>query len=801
MVPDTVAQLLRQVGAEAAAPFRTDLDEWAASNIGAFALNGLDFGMKAGNTAFNNVAPLAAAMAAATAAGMALFIPGGRYSFWETQLPATSGQYGWYSAIVIPDKLQMFGVPGQTIFEFRTPVIGGNPAVPADVPLVPGGTTPMLRSTVYTLNNFAFINGHSYQCKVASGTTSSSAASQPSGLFEGTVTDGTVTWALGDEPYRGGTAVVFATNARDCRIRGITFDGLAPWVDGGGSTQPPPGFTYTFIDTGNFPKQFAQTRYQQCTYAWGYDVWHQALGSNKLGGVYGTGQDRNVFEDCTIINWRGEMYYGDGSNNQAPSPSLHTTLRFDGCIFEEGPVGISSSVGIEVERCTFRHMVLCVDRAQGTANFVFRGNHVEDCWKCGVGEQGLLNADRPGVCFFDSNTFINVYAQVIEWNLSFSAHADYSCIRAFRFENNDCFDCGWGGPVVQVAAGGSQFLPGGTARGVRILNNNFHVGAMVTNARTAQSSIATLGSAFRIDGIVDDLEIAGNRMIVEDAAIAGGHNFSQSILWEADALSSRVYVHHNHFVSQVGRVFTSMTTDQFFGLWKDNIEWSGTNPTTPGLGTYAQDSYAVGATVNPHQEVWGVGGSPGVVNALASLGYANRWEKDQVLRLYSPAYTGGGLHWVTLPASSATHRFKALRMICDSIELTVRRAEDAAHVPVWEEVSYINLATGKEPTANEVAPSFRTINSEAPKIQAWGCTKVSLTPSVATNFDEALNFPEGEVVQVTVNANTTLRHNVGGTTTPLFLAGGANFAPGATATIGLLQRVGDISAREVWRST
>lgn len=732
------------------------------------------FGMKPGDTAFNNSAPFAAAMAFAQAK-YRIGLDGVRYHFWDTFVPATQAQFDISAAVIHTSNQHIIGIRGKTVFEAGTPGLNGDPTNPAQIPSVPSTLTAVLRSHLYTLGQRVYSNGHSYICTVTSGTTTANPADAPSGVFSGTHADGTVNWRFDDLPYRGGAPFILGDQCKDTTIEGIIFDGLAPWVDNNIYPAPPGSPTYLLTNGANAPLMYAYPNYDQVTYAYGWDVHHKGLwNGGKIGGVaFGTGLDRNHLIDCQIINFRGELLYGDGLDTANP----HTTLTLTRVWFREGPVGLSSSVGMVLDDCRFTHLHQALDTARGLSDFTIRNTLTEDCAIGFGGEQGLQSQDKPGITNFHHNTFRNVYGAALFWNTSFAASAVFAAMRAFFFTYNKAFDCGWGGGAAFTVSPATDTFPKQGCRGVDFSHNEVHVGAMVASTRSGGAT-GTVAGGFAVNGRHEELEFSHNRTIYDDEAINTGHTIDKALFWQVTAGSNRCRVHDNYFTSQNGITLTSSTADQYMGAWWNNENFCAANTVSWTGNVISGQVIAAAGVIFPKFPVWTIiGGTVNTVITSGALTHPERWADGQIIRLRHSNDTFP----VLIPESSATHQLLAPRLMRGNnfLELTLRRStkSHSTDTPIWIEVSYLDITTGQEPDADVAAPPFRLVNSEAPQIQMWGVHTIHLTPSVGTDFNNVVQAPDESVIQVYFNANTRFRHNTGAGAVKLLLLGGADFLP------------------------
>jgi hypothetical protein len=744
------------------------------------AVHGHWWGMKPNDSAFNNRAAFTACMVFA-AYTYEIVLDGAVYSLWDPG-PVLDGQLGFTAALQPPSGTVVRGVPERTVFQFRAAVTGGDPDVVAQVALRSVDATPMLRTTAYTVGQLRYVNGMLYQ--VNSITTGITSGSVPAGLngsvFSGTVTDGGVFWQFAGTRYRG-YGLVFGEGVVDCRFYGVTLDGMCVWQDG--QTIPTGIPAYGKTHEFKSPDQTigVGSDYNGATFAFGFDLYHKPISiGGTLGGVFGHNVDHIVFERCTIKRWRGECVIGDGYSLTSP----HTTLKFERCHFEETP-GLSTPVGLEVRGCTFRHVLNLLDRAHGVADFRWEGNLAEDCGTGLNAELGLLNGDTPGAVVIARNVFRNIYHSGIFWSSSPSANPAFATVNGMRVEYNDFFDCAWDVGTTDRAA---IRLADATTIGsfnVSIIGNKIHVGSLTAPARTGGLTATNLYAGVALFGKYTGLDIRHNETIYDLAATAAGNaiSFALSLVLTAD--SSRVNHRGNKWKSRLG---PSTAGNLHFGSWGDN-DYTAT--------VFDQDAAEITTTtINPRREAWGATNAlDNTLSAISAIANPARWTEGQRITLGG---AGNVTQVLAIARSSATHQLPGIRLLRSTTHLVIevfRRPVDG--VLVWREVSYIDPATGKEPTANVVAPSFQTIESEAPLLQVWDCAAVTLAPVGATTFNDARNFPPGVAVHVTCTANATIGHNAGGATIKLFLTGAVNFVgPGE---IFLMLNAAGTQVREVGR--
>lgn len=699
-----------------------------------------------------------------SAKGRAIDIGPGDWHIWD--VAPVNGRLFYTAPVTPPAGTILRGQPGRTVIKFRAAGTGGNPNVVSELAIATNATIVMLRNTHYNIGDVRLVGTYGYICTVA-GTTAATAPGKLGTIFSGSVVDGTATWALNATRYRG-LGLVLGEGVTDCHFYGLIFDGQCPWQDG----QSIPLGTPAYTGTHNF-KIPSETigmvdDFNAVVNAFGFDPYHKPLWvGGILNGVFGHNVDRIVFERCIFANWRGETVFGDGANAASP----HTTLTLQNCTLTECP-GISSSVGLTIVDTEFNHVLNVMDRAQATADLRFMRNRANDCGTGIAAEQGLVDAAIPGSIYFANNIFRNVYHCGFFWNASPAAIAGNDTTIGLRIEHNDFFDNAWDvstpdRAVIRV----TDSTTGTGARGVSVLYNKIHVGPLAAPPRTGGTT-GQIYSAMSIFGPFHDLEIAGNQIIYDKSATAAGNKIAFPINLGLADISTNVRVHHNTFRSALGR---DTAGSAYFGRWDNNTD-------DAVFEAQFGENLAAAATMRPRREVWGVAsGTNNVLHTITDIGNPERWMEGQIIELVPQNST---LQPIVIPDSSATHQLPAVRIISPGAKLFIRvdkRPSDGALI--WMQERYIDVSTGREPAADAIAPTFRTVNSEAPDIQMWGVTVTHLTPSGATDFDNIVNAPDDSLVKVYINNNTTLKHNSGGGTIKLFLPGGVDYTPAGDAEV------------------
>lgn len=745
-------------------------------------------GARHSDTGHNNSLQLADMMSQAR--GRRIKFGPWQWSFWDPVVPSTQAGFYATSPIVLPTNTIIIGIPAQTVFRYGLPGSGLDPTDPTKVPHVPTTLAPLLRSTFYGFSAQAYINGESYRnTTIGGGTTSSNPADAPTGVFSGGHSDGTCVWVNSSLPYRGGGFLTFGDGCKDSLVYGITLDGRAPWIDEAGTVRPPGYPAYSIISSSQ-PSMYAQPISDQLGYVYGYDIYHRAFDNGgKIGGVaFGTNCDRNRIANCVVKNWRGEMLYGDAIyDNGLGDQSPDTTLTIEDTWFDSGSVCVSSSVGIKVRRCRFSHIHQVFDCARGRSDLDIDSSYFYDCQQGVITEQGLRDQKDPGITWVRNCEFRNIYGNAVGLRVSFSSNPIFAGIRAVRVTDNEFFDCAWtSGAALQIQSFGDVPPNVLTACDVLVSGNHFHVGELVAPTRSGGATATQCGAAMQFSNHFDEFRLFNNKMTYDQSAIAAGHTFNLSILWELTNIGSKVWVKGNKFISQNGISLTppASTTDQYIGLWEDNEDWCAAN-TVPWVGGQANGgTYAAGATIYPKLPVWvAIGNTINTIVTIAAIGRPERWQLGQRVQL---AYGNSGFP-LLIPQSSATHKLKAPRLAHNAVILTLRRdtTNPLVDTPVWIEDSYLLASSGMTPTANDVVPPFVAggINSFAPSIETFGLTEVTLSPAGATNWDGLSDPPIG-IIRVHHNgANNTFRHNAGALTIKLFLHGAANYTPAAAGII------------------
>lgn len=723
-------------------------------------------GLKPDDPAFNNAAPWTALATYCSTNDYDIDFSKGTYWSWQTVLPSTLSEQNTTVNWPIKTRTRVHGaVRGGTIWRKRTPLNtgGGDPSVPADIPMIPHTRTAMQRSHVYGPSSFAFANNHSY-FSAAGGTTSANLGDQPSGIFPGTSADGTVLWEFADSPYRGGVFVQVENNSVDWLIEDITIQGGSPWVD---NVAPPP-----YITTGTYqlwnsapavvPLMYATKSYNQVTYAFGWDVLDKGFALGELASAP-QGLRRGVLRGVEITGFRGEAVYGDGGNLADPDD----TVEFDQCEISEAPAGYSSMVGAKFTRSRFRHLDQALDftRLPGSVLELDRCL-IDDCRTMLSHEGGLLDQAVPGFTWVHHCRITNVYYAVLSWINSFSANLSFTGQRGLLWENNMIRDCAWGtaGGVVYFVAGPSTSFPTNPTKvrcsDVTIRGDRIHCGALLAPARSGSGTGTNVQSIFNIGGWVTDFAMDDIECVRDQAAIDAGHHFFLAGYWQVQSNGDNCRVRRNLFrggTALQGLFLIDATTDQYIG------DWSGTRlllddatqewPIT--LGGF--NAYSNGSNLFPKFPVWyarGAGGS--VLTTVAAVTHPERWAAGQIVELRNDD-EGSPL---LIPAESATHTFPAPRLLTPRTRLRLRRGStsNSTDTPHWYEDHYFS---SDELTADFIGPLHPpnvAIESYAPGIQTWGVHIVHLASGTYGYF---INAPDedGLRVQVYLPAGGILRHN------------------------------------------
>lgn len=750
------------------------------------------FGMKRNDAAFNNAVIFSSAMIA-TAGKFCLDLAKGFYRFWQTVLPASLSLQNTTINVTIPSNAHVRGAGrGMTIFQPGTPVLNGDPAIPAQIPMIPHTLVAMLRNHLYAGNSFAFVNGHSYYT-AAGGTTSALGADAPTGVFDGTHLDGSVLWEFADSPYRGGVAMQVANNALDVLLEKFTLDGGVAWAD---NVAPPPyrlSGTYRLYTTptASVPLMYAERSYNQVTYAYGWDVLHKGLTIGESANAP-SGIRRLTLHDVEITRFCGESFYDSGYDLADPNE----TFECHNCEFSEGPTSFSSFAGGKFFHCKFRHLDQAVDVSRGIADLEFGNCDFEDCRTGISAEIGLLDQSKPGICTIHHSRFRNVYFAPISWITSFSYNHGFTGGRALRVEYNDVFDCAWNtsGGVVFFVSGPSAFNPPELDKircsGVRIANNKIHLGAPVAPARSGGGTAAGhLTNGFNFGGWLTDLEFEDNQWLLDDAAIAAGNTYLSAGAWQVQSNGADCFVRRNRFRGAVigagvvsGLTLIDATSDQFMGLWEGNIlTVDGASQEWP-LTTGGFNAYSNGQNLFPKFPVWyarGAGGS--VLTTVAAITRPERWAYGQIIEIREDD-EGSPL---LIPKSSATHDLLGPRLLTPRTRLRIRRGSTSisSDVPHWYEHEYFSSDELEADFIGPLSPPNPTIESYAPGIQMWGVPTTHLAPGAPTNFDNVLNSPDEQEIHVYFTANCTFKHLSGAGAVRLNMAGGVDWTPSGSGEI------------------
>ena len=725
------------------------------------------FGCKGNDSTFNNSPPLAVAMLFASGK-YEIHFAGKDYRFFLPSGSIPTTQAGLYttSPIVLPTQTRLIGIPGQTIFSYGTPGINGDPKLASDVPHVPTTLTPMLRSTTYGFGAQLYINGESYTQRTnPSGTTSANPADAPSGVFSGGHNDGSCVWTNSSLPYRGGGFMTFGDGCKDSLVYGITFDGRAPWIDEAAAPRPPGYPAYSIISSSQ-PAMYAQPNADQLGYVYGYDIYHRLFDNGgKAGGVFGQNCDRNRISNCIGKNFRGEKFYGDAIyDNGLGDQSPDTTITIEDTWFDSGAVCISTSVGVKVRRCRFSHIHQVFDCARGRSGLDVDSCYFYDCQQGVITEQGLRDQKDPGITWIRNNEFRLMYGNAVGLRVSFSSNPTFAGIRSIRVSNNDFYDCAWtSGAALQIQSFGDVPTNVLTACDVLVNDNRFHVGSLVSTTRSGGATATQCGAAMQFTSHFDEFYLLNNKMTYDQSAIAAGHTFNLSMLWELTNIGSKVWVKGNKFRSQNGVSLTppAATSDQYIGLWEDNEDWCATN-TVPWIGGQANGgTYAGGATIYPKLPVWVANGSVvNTITTIATIGRPERWQLGQIVKFKG---SNSGLP-ILIPETGATHALKAPRLIgtnaSHTAELWLIRGSTSStsDVPVWFEYAYFDSTTGNEPRAQDIAPSFAQISTFAPALEFFGCHITKVT-SGSYNYLQHAPDEDGRRDQAYCSSGVTLHHN------------------------------------------
>lgn len=744
------------------------------------AISFISRGTRRSDPTWNNIPILADMMDQAR--GRRIDIGPGDWYVWEPTAPL-NGQLLWTACLVPPSGTHLKGLRDQTALRFRAAGTGGDPNVPSQIAIRTTATTAMARSTHYNFGDQRLFGLYGYVCTVA-GTTAASAPASLGTIFSGSVVDGTAQWVLSATRYRG-LGIVLGNGVTNCTFEGLTIDGGCPWQDG----QPIPTGIPAYTQTHDF-KVPAQTiamlqDYNAVTNAFGFDAFHKGIWiGGVLGGSFGQNVDNIVFRDCVVQNWRGETPFGDGGNPDLKS----STLRLERTTFTECP-GPSTSVGLRVRRCRFIHVLDVLDRAHAQFDVVWTDNYAEDCGSGVESEQGLLDASIPGSAIFARNIYRNIYRGAFFWNTSGSAVAGFDTTIGLRIEDEDIYDCAWNVSSPDIAA--IRITDGGTgtgARGVSIRRNKIHVGPITAPARTGGTA-SSLYAGVYLSGKFVDLDVCDNMEIYDKSATAAGNEIIRSLVQILASGSSNGRFLNNKWRSKNGR---DTAGSFYFGLSRDN------NDAITVIDVGFAETLGAGATASPQREFWGItNGLNNTITTIAGIGNADRWEVGQIIELVG---AGSNTQIIAIPATSAAHAFPGMRLLRNTTKLFIQCVTDpgtGAHR--WVENAYYDVSTKRTPTANVATPTFQTLESLAPLIEAWGCESLSLAPVAATNFGDASHFPDDVPVTIYVTANATIQHNRGGATVPCILAGAANFTSATGGFVVLKKPAGRNFAYELSR--
>ncbi len=509
-----------------------------------------DFGAL-GDEAHDDTPAIQAAIDAAVAAGGGeIFIAKGTYLI-SPQTQVQAGQDGASCLNITGSNIRIFGTgPGNTVLKAQT---YGNKSPVTDWEIWAPVSTPMLRSQAYSTNNRAYINGHTYRA-TNSGTTSASTASEPSGIFTGTVTDGTVQWEVADLPWRG-HGVFIGNNCKNVTIEMLTLDGQLPRDD---STYP--------LNSINASPPVMHGSYDDVTYALNVDASHKGICVN------GSNVDELRLLRLELKNWHGEPLYG----------SAHPiyNVYVDDCDvgFSYGS-GLSITCDLYVRNSRFLHIGNGIETFNHEHEMIVRDCQFSDCYQ-GIlqGAQGASPVASPGSFLCHGNIFRDCYARGV-FVIGF--------VRNVEICGNDFYDCGQNSMSDVESIRISSFYDG-SPNNVFVHHNRIYVdkvecyrGLYLTgalkNVRVEDNEV----------GIYTDNAVSTTKRLTFSLGFALNSDVSGS--------PSKVFFRRNRFRDLGGISPSGMDEyNEYHGKWEDNTYQTGLN--------YDGQFIANGGTIYPHNE-------------------------------------------------------------------------------------------------------------------------------------------------------------------------------------------------------
>lgn len=638
---------------------------------------------------------------------------------------AAAYSVGGQACIYPPSNTVLRGIPFQTVLQryvygMKDPVT--NWEIWAPTATFPGGWAA---AHLYTPSQSIIVNGHKYTT-LAGGTSGAVIPAALGTIFSGSVVDNTVSWLLSDKIWRGPLidlqGVDHTAQPSNILLHGLVLDGVAGREDA----------TYPITTTIPF---LMQGGYNDVTTGSGWDTSSQTV---TCGGL----ANEIEMNQCWVKRARGEnIYLGGGTPGN---------IRIFNCVISDGNAdGISSTSNMFAWGNRIFHVTQAVESFGSTFTENYSNNWVDDCF------HGIIVGNSAAITSSQTQIVQNNRVKAYHVGIWFIAPVAGRSADNARIINNTVIDCvdvgidleGFGADIDNVFVGFNQIL---------------------CDTRACSTGM-TIGSS----GNMTDVTIQGNIMKRTLNAVANGFSFSDGISNSlAGAGSTRVRWLDNTIIGKVNTGGAVASTD-YSGLWRGNnyeqydvtsdietVSTAGTQDIHP----HHEHNYPEAAVIN-------------TIGILGTIGNATKFEDRQVVQLHCRA----GAKSIIVPQSGTTHKMPAPRITHPSVDFRVRL--DAG---IWVLEKYDLVAgsnAGKVPTANDVVPSFTTINAQAPAIEFYGMTKTTLSSAGATNFDRVSNPWFDQILTVQHGANETFKHNSGAGTIKLTMAGAVDYVPGAAGEV------------------
>jgi hypothetical protein len=521
----------------------------------------------------------------------------------------------------------------------------------------------------------------------------------------------------------------------DITLYGLTLDMSGPREDS------------TYPITTTIPG-LMQGSYADVTTGSGWDSSHQALyGNANVGNMEVT--------RCWMKSCRGEnAYLGGGATGQ---------IRFMDCDFTDGNAdGLSSTAELRVYNCRFSHISQASECFAGTFSQDFIGNYVRDCFN-GIIVGASAAVTNPGRTSVVNNN-VTAYSSGI--------HA--IATGAVTFENidichNTLIDCRSWSIFVQ------GFATGAIANGI-----------VADNKMIVDQQAATVGIEISSDGTMTDVLVHHNQQVRTPSAISGARDFGDGLRTGNIPAGSSVRYIDNTFR---GRINTggSVSATVYTGLFRGNIYGADASGDLEPINA--------AGTIHPHNERLYILSNLGAntTATAATIGNVTSMEDGQLVRLINFDETKR----VLIPISGTTHAFPSARLTSDKVNFVVRLKDGLWFLEKYELTTGANK--GLLPTANDVTPSYASINSFSPQIQMWGLLKTKLSNAGATNLNEIVNYWADQVFTVEHGANETFKHNAGAGVKKLSMAGAVDYVPGAPGEVQFIVPTNGTFAYEMSR--